>query len=65
MSLFRVKNLLIKYSLIYQGVRGEIEQEYESLFKNIIYSNVERYYEVKQERIEATAPKKAKPALTA
>jgi hypothetical protein len=30
------------------------------LFKNIIYSNVETYYERKMERIEATGPKKPK-----
>lgn len=47
-----------------ENVQNEIEQDFESLFKNIIYSNVETYYERKMERIEATTGAK-KPKINA
>lgn len=56
----KLRNLVsyLNENINLDDARHQIELEYQSLFKNIIYSNVEMYYERKMERINSTVPKK-------
>jgi hypothetical protein len=51
-----MKNL--KFILLFQDLRDEIEKDYESYFKCIVYENLTEYYERKQERIDSTKQSK-------